>query len=636
MNQSCDIKGIKREFSVARTPQQNGVAERKNRTLIEAARTMLVDSKLPTTFWTEAVNTACYVLNRALVVKPHYKTPYELIRGRPPLIDFIKPFGCQVEKKKEPEQEYILIPICTNDPLISQGPKDSAVDAGKKATKVDESQVSDNGRQDDQVTRSEFKGLLQQERQTEYINNIDSFNTVSSFVNTTGPSFVNATSPSPINAAGTPDSTNPFEEHPFERFFPFKNAFSLPHVPIVTPINDTGIFGNAYDDEAVEEKENKSQRLSKLSVCLLLISNGTQETSSTLKDPRWVEAMQDELLQFKLLKVCTLVDLPKDKWTIGTKWVFRNKKDERGIVIKEEVYTCQPPGFEDPNIPDKVYKVDKALYGLHQAPRACQEKYVAAILKKFDFIIVKTASTPTEPNKALVKDAEAEDVDVHLYRSMIGSLMYLTTSRPNITFAVCACARFQVTPNTSHLHVVKRIFRYLKGQPKLGLWKSTTGGCQFLGKMLISWQRKKQTIIANSTTKAEYVAAASCCGQVTKISQSSRPTNLVADETVYKEWEDRMEKAVTTASSLEAEQDSGNINRTQSMATLNEPLPQGTGSGSGLRCQVTILVGAEAQTRFEAASTQSNDPPLLRVHTLRIREDNIKLKGIDGILYKTV
>ncbi|GKC31035.1 hypothetical protein Tco_1038329, partial [Tanacetum coccineum] len=165
-----------------------------------------------------------------------------------------------------------------------------------------------------------------------------------------------------------------------------------------------------------------------------------------------------------------------------------------------------------------------------------QDKYVVDILKKFDFITVKTASTPTETNKALNKDEEAENVDVHFYRSMIGSLMYLTASRPDIMFAVCVCARFQVTPKTSHLHAVKRIFRYLKGQSKLGLWyprdspfdleafsddyagvsldrKSTTGGCQFLGKRLISWQCKKQTIVANSTTKAEYVDAANCCGQ---------------------------------------------------------------------------------------------------------------------------
>ncbi|GJS16849.1 hypothetical protein Tco_0411321 [Tanacetum coccineum] len=266
-----------------------------------------------------------------------------------------------------------------------------------------------------------------------------------------------------------------------------------------------------------------------------------------------------------------------------------------------------------------------------------RDQYVVDILKKFDFTTIKAASTPIETNKAMNKDEEAEDVDV------------------------------QVTPKTSHLHVVKRIFKYLKGQPKLGLWypkdlpfhleafsnsdyagasldrKSTTGGCQFLGKRLILWKCKKQTIVANSTTEAEYIAAANCCRQVlwiqnqmvdygfnfmntkihidnesticivknpvfhsktkhieirhhfirdsyekklvqeikihtnhnvadlltkafdvsrkakrtTKISQSSRLIHLVANETVNKEWEDRMERAVTTASSLEVEQNNG-------------------------------------------------------------------------------
>ncbi|GJT49092.1 ribonuclease H-like domain-containing protein [Tanacetum coccineum] len=255
------MNGIKREFSVARTPQQNGVAERTNRTLIEAARTTLVDSKLPTTFWDEAVNTVCYVLNRVLVIKPHTKTPYELIRGRTLLIDFMKPFGClvtilntrdhlgkfdgkadegffvgysvvskatrvfnkrtkiveetlnirflknvpnvignrpdwlfdvdsltiamnyvpvvvgnqtngiigtrdnivtgQAEKKTKPEEEYILIPICTTDPLISQGPKDTEEDAGMKPTELNESEALDKDGEDDQATRSMFERLLQ-------------------------------------------------------------------------------------------------------------------------------------------------------------------------------------------------------------------------------------------------------------------------------------------------------------------------------------------------------------------------------------------------------------------------------------------------------------------------------------------
>ncbi|GJZ67932.1 uncharacterized mitochondrial protein-like protein [Tanacetum coccineum] len=98
-----------------------------------------------------------------------------------------------------------------------------------------------------------------------------------------------------------------------------------------------------------------------------------------------------------------------------------------------------------------------------------QDKYVDEILKKFGFTEVKTTSTPMETQKPLLKDENGKEVDVHLYRSMIGSLMYLTSSRPDIMFAVCICARYQVNPKVLHLHVVKRIFRYLKGQPKLGL-----------------------------------------------------------------------------------------------------------------------------------------------------------------------
>ncbi|GJY09580.1 hypothetical protein Tco_0377765 [Tanacetum coccineum] len=167
-----------------------------------------------------------------------------------------------------------------------------------------------------------------------------------------------------------------------------------------------------------------------------------------------------------------------------------------------------------------------------------QDRYVKDMLTKFDMESVRTASTPYEAAKTKLKDETDPPVNVHLYRSMIGSLMYLTASRPDIMFAVSACSRHQVTPLTSHLNAVKKIFKYLKGQPKLGLWypkdspfqleaysdsdyagshgdrKSTTGGCQFLGRRLISWQCKKQTIVATSSTEAEYVAAASCCAQV--------------------------------------------------------------------------------------------------------------------------
>ncbi|GJS20878.1 putative ribonuclease H-like domain-containing protein [Tanacetum coccineum] len=219
------------------------------------------------------------------------------------------------------------------------------------------------------------------------------------------------------------------------------------------------------------------------------------------------------------------VDLPKGKRAIGTKWVYRNKKDERGIevyvddIIFESTKKSLCVEFEQ--MMHKKFQISSMgeltfFLGLQVMQRdngifISQDKYVANILKKFDFSLVKITSTLIETNKALLKDEEDKDVDVHLYRSMTRSLMYLTASRLDIMFAVCACARFQVTPKVSHLHVMKRIFRYLKASLDR---KSTTRVCQFLSKWLISWQCQKQTIVANSTTEAEYVAVANCYGQV--------------------------------------------------------------------------------------------------------------------------
>ncbi|GKC94298.1 putative ribonuclease H-like domain-containing protein [Tanacetum coccineum] len=596
MDEFCGQKGIKREYSVARTPQQNGVAERKNRTLIEAARTILADSLLPIVFWVEAVNTACYVLNRVLVTKPHNKTPYELIIGRAPSISFMRPFGCPVtilntldplgkfdgkaeegflvgysvnskafrvfntetrkveenlhvkflenkpnvagqgpnwlfdidsltnsmnyqpvtagnqtnknagqqetngdtglkknvdaghtEEENVSTQQYIVFPLWSSISSSYKSSDDKTEDntaddaAGKKnvqepASEYDQAlknvldrmmnQEKEATEQSDAV-RKEFEAQCNSQLPQEKVpraSSTNSFNTVSTTVNT-------ANVFKDVNTASA------------------SRTFSPPHDPLMPELEDTaemqrtGIFGNAYDDDDLETLNtpyadqsvgaeadfNNMEPSTVVSPIPTTRVHSTHPKAQIIGDPKsavqtrgmtkknsgehamisYIQkqrrtnhkdfqnclfaSMQEELLQFKIQKVWTLVDLPSGKKAIGTKWVYRNKKDKRGIVVRnkarlvaqeykeeegidydevfapvarveairlflafalfmnfpvyqmdvksdflygtieEEVYVCQPLGFVDPEFPKKVYKVEKALYGLHQAPRAWYE-----------------------------------------------------------------------------------------------------------------------------------------------------------------------------------------------------------------------------------------------------------------------
>ncbi|GJQ96822.1 putative ribonuclease H-like domain-containing protein [Tanacetum coccineum] len=200
-----------------------------------------------------------------------------------------------------------------------------------------------------------------------------------------------------------------------------------------------------------------------------------------------------------------------------------NSKENSNESLVEEQVSQDKSGFVEssPNVEKEFFfpvnkKVDFTKPENHETPvkkSVSQDKYVAEILKKFNYSDVKSASTPVDLEKPLVKDGDADDVDVHLYRSMIGSLMYLTASRPDIMFAVCACARFQVTPKTSHLLAVKRIFRYLKGKPTLGLWYSRDSPFELVAYTNSDYAGATQDR-KSTTGGSEYVAAASCCGQV--------------------------------------------------------------------------------------------------------------------------
>nr|GEV89191.1 hypothetical protein [Tanacetum cinerariifolium] len=651
---------IKREFSVPRTPQQNGIAERKNRTLIEAARTMLADLLLPIPFWAEAVNTACYVQNRVLVTKLQNKTPYELLLGRTPSIGFMRPFGCPVtilntldplEKAGEENvQQYVLFSLWSSGSKNSQNTDDNAAFGGKKLEfkgEKPESEVhvspssSAQKKKHDDKTKREAKGKSHVELSTGYRNfsaefedfsdnSINEVNATDTPVLTVGQILTNITNT--FSVAELEDITYSDDEEDVGAKDDFTN---LETNIIVSPILTTKVHKDHPMTQIIGDLSSATQTRSMIRV--VKDQGGlTQINNEDFHTCMFVCFLSQEEPK---RKVWVLVDLPNGKRAIGTKWIFRNKKDERCIVVRnkarlitqghtqeegidyeevfspvarieaislflayasfmgfmvyqmdvksaflygtneEEVYVCQPPGFEDPDYPAKVYKVVKALYGLHQAPRSwyetlanyrlengfqrgkidhtlfikrqkgdillvqvyvddiifgstnkdlckdfeklikdkfqmslmgeltfylglqvkhkpdgifiSQDKYVAEILRKFGLIDRKLASTPIETDKHLLKDPDGEDVDVHTYRSMIGSLMYLTSSRPDIMFAVCALAYSDSDYAGTSLDR-----------------KSTTGGCQFLGCRLISWQCKKQTVMATSSTEAEYVVAA--------------------------------------------------------------------------------------------------------------------------------
>ncbi|GKE22444.1 putative ribonuclease H-like domain-containing protein, partial [Tanacetum coccineum] len=395
---------------------------------------------------------------------------------------------------KEPgsSQDYILMPLWKDGSLFDYSPKNISNDEPQPS--------SDAGKKDDDGGIDNQEGP---ENSSQDVNTAGpSINTVSTNIST-GSLNINTISPSV--------TTTPLEATHAD-FFGYEtkldmsnitNTYLVPTTPSTRILKDHSldhVIGNVQSDV-------QTRRMTR--------STNEQGFISTVYEGKTYEDLQNYLF------ACFLSQVEPKKMDVKSAFLYGK--------IEEEVYVCQSPRFEDPEFPNKVYKEEKALYGLHQDPRAWYETlstylldngfkrgqidktlfikriksdillvqvYVNDIIfgstkkelctnfeklmyKKFQmssigelscFLGLQTTSTPMETSKSLLKDSEDEDVDVHLYRSMIGSLMYLTASRPNIMFAVCACARFQVTLKVSHLHAVNRIFRYLKGQPKLGLW----------------------------------------------------------------------------------------------------------------------------------------------------------------------
>ncbi|GJZ48746.1 hypothetical protein Tco_0602578 [Tanacetum coccineum] len=381
-----------------------------------------------------------------------------------------------------PGKDYILLPVWPADLLFSQSSKDSP-DAGFKPSGEEEKKDAKDPGNEDSEDPSREESRVNQEKDVS-VNVTNTINTVSPTVNAAGIED-NAVDENIVYGCADDPNMPELEDIVYsdddEDVGAEADMNNLDTFIPVSPIPTTRIHKDNTIEKIIVDIHSTPQirRITK---------KDPKKVIQALNDTSWIEAMQEELLQ--------------------------NKKDKRGIVIKN--------------------KARLVTQGYTQEEGIGYDEVFALVAK----IVAISKHTHGNP-KPLLKDADGKDVDEHLYRSMIGSLMYLTSSRPDIMFVVCAYARFQVNPKSSHLYVVKRIFRYLKGQPKLGLWypkdspfdlvaytdsdyvgssldrKSTTGGCQFLGCRLLSWQCKKQTVVANSINEAEYTAASNCYGQST-------------------------------------------------------------------------------------------------------------------------
>ncbi|KAI3825180.1 hypothetical protein L1987_06656 [Smallanthus sonchifolius] len=530
----CLQKGIHHEFRAPYVPQQNGVAERKNRTLVKTARTMLADSKLPVTFWAEAVNTACHVLNRVLTVKQHNKTCYELLNNRKPNLDYLLPFAVVLYGSCQDAQH--------NGFLLNTVPNSSV----PSTSAPDPNVASCSGPQDSESEEDNaiFQILL-------------------------------------LILCWVPEvaSIKELKDHPVTNITGnlqdgVKTRSLVDNTCLYTCIKDSGVLDDCSHSCFISQVEPKNVEMA-------------------LNDNNWIETMQEELTQFDKLKVWNFVDLPKGVYPIGTKWVFKCMKDGRGVVVRNKARLVvqgfnQQEGidytevfapvarledirlflafasYKDPLNPNMVFKLDKALYGLHQAPRAWYETLSTHLLSN-DFVRGKIDSTLFikksggdyllvqiyvddiifgSKNEGLCKDFESV-MKSKFEMSTMGELSFFLGLQVNqkedgffihqskyvkdilSRFKMEDCTPYDTPIPVNHkLNSVPdgkdvdcRLYRAMIGS----LMKSTTGGCQFLGNRLVSWQCKKQTTVSISTCEAEYIAAPSCCSQILSVRPSMAP-----------------------------------------------------------------------------------------------------------------
>nr|GEY58802.1 retrovirus-related Pol polyprotein from transposon TNT 1-94 [Tanacetum cinerariifolium] len=526
-------------MSSVQTPQQNGVVERQNQTLVEAARTMLIFSRAPLFLWAEVIATACFTQNRSIIHCPFNKTSYELINGRKPDISFLYVFGA----------------LCY--------PKNDREDIGKLGTKA----MAFEQRSSKPGLQSMTSGQINSGLDLTYAPS-----TITTQKPTEGELDLLFEAMYNDYIGGQPSATArtvPPAQEP--QVLQLDVWVLVPTPDNIAPLILKWLFKNKHDEEQMIIR-NKSR---------LVVRGYRQEEGIDFEESFAPVARMEAIGIF-------LAYIAHKSFTVfqmDVKTAFLHGS------LKEDVYVCQPEGFIDVDHPSHVYKLKKALYGLKQAPRAwydelstfllhnhffkgtidptlfikgfhddilvvqvyvddiifgsthpryiqlfsdlmksrfemsmmgemtfflglqvnqsrCgifinQSKYVLEILNKYGMESCDPVGTPMEIKDKLDLDHNGTSVDATKYHSMIGALMYLTSGRPDIVHATCLCARYQAKPTEKHLKEVKRIFRYL--------WEPLT---LVFGEKLVSWSSKKQDCTTLSTAEAEYVSISACCAQV--------------------------------------------------------------------------------------------------------------------------